>query len=74
MAVLHKPNERYSTGAPKCPPVWQLICEFANGACVCAHTRGEPCDAVMIIERRVRNRVALDDWAEARAKRKAPQG
>ncbi len=71
-AVLHKSGERYATGAPKCPPVWQLICEFANGTCVCAATEGEPCDAVAIMDRRIRNRVALDDWeAERRAKRKA---
>lgn len=47
---------RYPSGAPKPPPVWQLLCEFANGACVCAHTgRDEPCHAVEVLEQRIRN-------------------
>lgn len=65
-------SRRLSTGSPEPPPVWQMICEFANGYCVCAATRedGPPCHAVGVIEQRVRNRVALDDLrrAERRAK------
>lgn len=54
---------RMSTGSPEPPPVWQMICEFANGYCVCAATRedGPPCSGVEVIEQRIRNRVALDD-------------
>lgn len=60
-AVLRREGGRYATGAPKAPPVWQLVCEFANGACVCAHQgRDEPCAAVVAIDQRIRNRVMAD--------------
>jgi len=64
---------RLSTGSPEPPPVWQMICEFANGYCVCAATRedGPPCHAVAVIEQRVRNRVALDDLRRAERRAKA---
>lgn len=60
-AILKHEARRYTTGAPKPPPVWQLICEFANGACVCAATdRDDPCEAVRVISQRVRNRVMTE--------------
>ena len=61
-----------ATGAPKPPAVWQLVCEFANGACVCAHVgREAPCDAVDTIARRIRNTVLAEIAAEDRRRRKA---
>lgn len=60
------PRRRYSTGSPKPPPVWQLLCEFANGACVCAHTaRDRPCHAVEVMEQRIRN-VILAEFGQTR--------
>ncbi len=67
-ASTNRGNSRLlSTGAPEPPPVWQMLCEFANGYCVCAATRedGPPCGAVEVIEQRIRNRVALGDRRKA---------
>lgn len=72
MTVARRQGDRLLTGAPVPPPVWQMICEFANGTCVCAATRadGPPCHAVEIVAQRVKNRLALDDVD--RRKVKAP--
>lgn len=64
------PPPRMSTGSPLPPPAWQMICEFANGYCVCAATRGEgpPCHAVEIVTQRIRNRLQHDIAAAERRK------
>jgi len=73
MMEIIRTVERYpATGAPKSPPPWQLICEFANGACVCAHVgREAPCDAVEIVARRVKNGILAEIAAEDRRRRRA---
>lgn len=54
-------SERLSTGAPMPPPVWQLLCEFANGTCVCVGRQdAAPCHAVAVVEQRIRDRVFHD--------------
>ncbi|MEO3997199.1 hypothetical protein [Mesorhizobium sp. CAU 1732] len=55
-------ERRLSTGAPLPAPIWQMICEFANGSCVCAATSGDggPCHAVDLIARRVTDRAYHD--------------
>jgi hypothetical protein len=70
MTVMRE--ERLSTGAPMPPPAWQLICEFANGACVCAATRGEgpPCHAVEVITTRIKNTIAAEELQARKAKAK----
>lgn len=70
--ILTADPERMSTGAPLPPPAWQMICEFANGSCVCARTRadGPPCYAIEIVERRIKNRILHDLAAAERARRK----
>lgn len=62
MSAIEDPD-RMSTGSPMPPPAWQMICEFANGVCVCAQTRfeGPPCQAVAIVAQRIKNRLALDE-------------
>lgn len=63
---------RYPSGAPIPPPVWQLLCEFANGACVCAHMeKAGPCEAVRVTEDRIRNRLAAESSETRRASRRA---
>lgn len=54
--------ERMSTGSPMPPPAWQMICEFANGSCVCAQTGGDgpPCHAVTVVTQRIKSRLAID--------------
>lgn len=71
MLATREPD-RMSTGAPLAPPPWQLICEFANGYCVCAATRadGPPCHAVEIVAQRVKNRVLHDLSVAERQDRK----
>lgn len=59
---------RLSTGAPEPPPVWQLLCEFANGYCICGSTgREQPCDTVQVAADRIVNRVLLDRSRTERA-------
>lgn len=62
MKTLKEAERRLSTGAPLPAPIWQMVCEFANGACVCAATSadGPPCHAVELIERRVVDRAYHD--------------
>ncbi|GLS29940.1 hypothetical protein [Neomesorhizobium albiziae] len=64
---------RLSTGAPMPPPVWQILCEFANGSCVCAHTEKDdpPCHAVTVVERRIRDRLYHDIAETHHVRRKA---
>lgn len=65
---------RTMSGAPMPPPIWQLICEFANGSCTCAATRadGPPCDAVTAIERRIIDR-AYHDLSQTHQMRRKPR-
>lgn len=62
MTILERPEprDRLSTGAPVPPPIWQIVCEFANGSCVCARTRGAPCDSVAAVEQRILARAVVD--------------
>lgn len=68
MAILKRERGRMSTGSPMPPPAWQMICEFANGVCVCAQTRadGSPCHAVEIVAQRIKNRLALDEFRKGK--------
>lgn len=52
------------TGAPAPPPVWQLVCEFANGSCVCVRTGKGPCEAVRVVATRIEDR-AFHDLGQA---------
>lgn len=58
-----------ATGAPMPPPVWQMVCEFANGHCLCAARGVRPCEATATAAARIRTRVELDLMAERRAAR-----
>ncbi|MFN3549240.1 MAG: hypothetical protein ACK4U0_17270 [Mesorhizobium sp.] len=55
-----------ATGAPMPAPVWQMICEFANGHCLCAARGVGPCEATALVAARIRSRVELDIMAERR--------
>lgn len=61
MTILKRERQRLSTGAPMPPPVWQLLCEFANGSCICAASEAErPCHSVQTAAERIESRVRLD--------------
>jgi hypothetical protein len=73
MAVLKRDRAQLSTGAPLPPPVWQMLCEFANGSCACAATgAARPCQSVEVAAARIRNRVLLDIAGTPAARRAAP--
>lgn len=63
MAIRRMP----ATGAPMSPPVWQMVCEFANGHCLCAARGVGPCEATATAAARIRTRVEFDLMEERRA-------
>ncbi|MCA0275855.1 MAG: hypothetical protein LCH86_07625 [Proteobacteria bacterium] len=74
MAILKRERDRLSTGAPMPPPVWQMLCEFANGSCICATTDADqPCTSVATAAERIRSR-ALLDAATSRRRPSPPSG
>ena len=58
MAILER---RPLTGSPAPRPIWQVVCEFANGICHCAKRSDKPpCNAVLLAETAVIERIAYE--------------
>jgi hypothetical protein len=54
-------ERRPLTGSPAPRPVWQVVCEFANGMCLCAkRTDKPPCNAALLAQAAVLERVAYE--------------
>lgn len=73
MAVLKRDRAQLSTGAPLPSPVWQMLCEFANGSCACAATgAGRACQSVEAAAQRISDRVFHDLATSHHIRRRAP--
>jgi hypothetical protein len=60
-----KLERRPLTGAPAPRPAWQVICEFANGSCICASIETSiPCASVALAEQAVRERMMFEARGE----------